>query len=79
MASSHVMVRGNMLRMAGVYTLNASEWIWSGNTHPDGTLQIVAGATSNIVRDNATTLPITDNGKDNVLAGNVVMKKSGNP
>ena len=79
MASSNVAVRGNMLRMAAGYTLNASEWIWSGNNHPEGTLQIAAGANGNIVRDNATTSPITDHGAANTLAENVVMKQGGNP
>lgn len=79
MASSHVIVRGNLLRQAGTITLNASRWIWSGNTHANGTLEIANGAEANIVRDNVTAEPITDHGKETVLAGNVVMKKAGAP
>ncbi len=79
MASSHVVVRGNLLRQPGTITLNASHWIWSGNTHVNGTLEIAAGAKSNIVRDNVTAFPVTDQGTDNVLAGNGVMKKAEAP
>ncbi len=79
MASSHVVVRGNMLRMTGAYTLNASQWVWSGNTHPHGTLQIAAGANGNIVSDNTTAAPITDNGATTTLAGNSVMTHSAHP
>ena len=79
MASSHIMVRDNMLRLAGNMTLNASHWIWSGNTHVNGTLEIAAGAKANIIRDNVTAAPITDHGTENVLTGNAVMKKTDAP
>ncbi len=54
MASSQIMVRGNLLRQPGTMTLKASNWIWTGNTHVNGTLAIAIGAKSNIVRDNVT-------------------------
>jgi hypothetical protein len=76
MASSHVLVRGNVLRKPGAYTLNASQWIWSGNTHTDGALEIAAGATGNVVHENVTTAPITDRGTATDLSGNAVMKNT---
>jgi hypothetical protein len=76
MASSRVMVRGNMLRRTGDFVLNASRWIWSGNTHAGGTLQIAAGTTSNVVHDNVSVAPITDNGVATDLANNVVLSQS---
>lgn len=79
MASSHVMVRGNLLRQAGTVTLNASHWIWSGNTHVNGTIEIAAGAQGNVIRDNITATPVIDQGADTNLAGNVVMKKTTAP
>jgi hypothetical protein len=79
MASRTVVVRGNMLRHAGTITLNASEWIWSDNTHANGTLEVAAGAKANIVRDNITAAPILDHGTDTEVAGNVVMKKAKTP
>lgn len=79
MASSHVMVRGNLLRQAGTVTLNASHWIWSGNTHVNGTIEIAAGASENVIRDNVTAAPITGQGAENVVTGNVVMKKTDTP
>lgn len=79
MNSSHVMVRGNVLRQAGTITLKASQWIWSGNTHVNGTLEIAAGAEGNIIRDNVTGAPIINRGTDTGLAGNVVMKKATSP
>ncbi|TDU64585.1 parallel beta helix pectate lyase-like protein [Prosthecobacter fusiformis] len=79
MASSHIVVRGNMLRRPGTMILNASNWIWTGNTHVNGSLEIAAGAKGNIVRDNVTSAPITDKGAENVLSGNVVLKKADAP
>ncbi|MDZ4403414.1 right-handed parallel beta-helix repeat-containing protein [Prosthecobacter sp.] len=79
MASSHVVVRGNMLRQAGNMMLKASNWIWSSNTHVNGTLEIAPGARYNIIRDNVTAAPVTDKGTDTVLTGNVVMKKTEAP
>ncbi|TDU64588.1 Right handed beta helix region [Prosthecobacter fusiformis] len=79
MMSSHVMVRANVLRKAGVCTLNASQWIWTGNTHVNGTLKIAPGAKDNIIRDNVTASPITDQDDGNSLVGNVVMKKTVTP
>ncbi len=78
-ATSHVIVRGNLLRQAGTVTLNASQWVWTGNTHVNGTLEVAASAEANIVRDNVTAAPITDHGTDTVLTGNVIMKKTGTP
>lgn len=74
MASSTVVVRGNLLRHAGTITLNASEWTWSGNTHPNGTLEIAAGAKTNMVRNNLTAAPIIDHGTETVLNGNQTRK-----
>lgn len=79
MASSMVVVRGNLLRQPGTLTLNASHWIWTGNTHANGTLEIAAGARSNIVRDNVTGAPILDHGTETVLTGNIVLKESETP
>lgn len=79
MASSGVMVRGNLLRYAGTTTLNASEWIWTDNTHASGTLEVAAGARSNIIRGNVTATPVADKGTDTVLTGNVVTKKADAP
>lgn len=60
---SNVRIRGqgyaNLLRQAGPITLHASQWVWSGNTHVNGTLEIPAGAQGNIIRDNVTATPIT--------------------
>lgn len=72
MKSSHVMVRSNMLRKPGICTLNANQWIWSGNTHVNGTLQVAAGATANVVHDNVTASPIIDNGTTTSIANNAV-------
>ena len=43
MMSRRVMVRGNQLRMAGDYKLQASGWLWSANSHTKGSLAIAAG------------------------------------
>jgi hypothetical protein len=72
MASGHVMLRSNMLRKEGIYTLKANQWFWSGNTYPNGTLQISTGATANVVHDNMTVSPITDSGSATDLANNIV-------
>lgn len=79
MASSHVVIRGNLLRKAGTSALNASEWIWTGNTHVNGTLEIAAGAKANIIHGNFTASPIIDRGAETGLSSNVVMKKSETP
>ena len=79
MASSTVVVRGNLLRQTGTITLNASEWIWTGNTHAIGTLEIASGAKANIVRDNITAAPIINRSADTELTGNVVLKKAKSP
>lgn len=76
MASRNVMVRDNILRKAGIYTLNANQWIWSGNTHTDGTLQISTGATGNIIHTNITSSPITDSGSASSLLNNIIFAKS---
>jgi hypothetical protein len=75
MASSHVMVRGNMLRKAGAYTLEASRWIWSDNTHTESTLQVAASATGNVVHNNGTSAPIADSGAATDLANNTILSK----
>ncbi len=73
MNSSHVIVRGNMMRTDGDCVLNASRWVWSGNTHTKGTLQIAAGASGNVVHENVTTAPIANQGTNTDLAGNSVI------
>ena len=79
MASSNIVVRGNLLRNASTIELNASDWIWTGNTHVHGTLEVTADAKANIIRDNVTTAPITDGGTETVLSGNVVKKSISKP
>ena len=65
-----------MLRAPCVNKLEANEWIWTGNTHVNGTLEIAAGARDNIIRDNVVASPITDHGTATVLTGNIERKKS---
>jgi hypothetical protein len=72
MKSRRVMVRGNQLRNAGNYELQASGWIWSGNSHTQGSLVIAAGAEGNAVHDNVTTAEIADHGTKTDLANNVI-------
>lgn len=79
MASHTVVVRGNLLRHAGPITLNANDWIWSGNTHTQGTLKVSAEAKANILQGNITTSPISDNGAETILSGNLVKKPSTKP
>lgn len=79
MNTSNVLVRGNMMRNAGTTVIKASDWIWTGNTHAQGTIEIAAGAANNIIRDNVIASPITDKGKDTVLTGNVVRKPTSKP
>ena len=79
MASSNIVVRGNLLRNASTIELNASDWIWTGNTHVNGTLEVTADAKANIIRDNVTTAPITDGGTESGLSGNVVKKSISKP
>jgi hypothetical protein len=79
MASSTVVVRGNLLRMTGTLTLNASEWIWTGNTHANGTLEIAAEAKANLIHGNFTTSPIIDHGTETSLSCNIVRKKPKTP
>ena len=38
-----------------------------------------ASTKANIIRDNVTAAPMTGHGTDNVLTGNVVMKKTATP
>ncbi len=75
MASDHVIVRGNLFRGAGASVLKASQWIWTGNTHSAGTLEVAAGAANNIVRDNITETPLTDHGTATQLANNLTLPK----
>ncbi|WP_115768411.1 hypothetical protein [Escherichia coli] len=72
MKSSNVMIRGNQLRKAGNYKLEASGWIWTGNSHPGGSLSIAPGAEGNVVRDNIVTTEITDRGTKTEQSGNVI-------
>lgn len=74
MASRRVVIRGNLLRQPGDFHLHASHWVWSGNTHTGGTLQVSADAKACVVLQNATTAPITDNGAETQADGNIVMK-----
>jgi hypothetical protein len=69
---SNVMVRGNQLRKPGNYSLQASGWIWSGNSHPGGSLTIAPGAEGNVVHGNVVTAEITDPGTMTDLANNVI-------
>jgi len=66
------MVKDNMLCKPGAYVLNASQWVWSGNTHTAGTIHVAAGAEGNILRDNLTAAPIMDGGALTRLADNLV-------
>jgi hypothetical protein len=79
MASSMVVVRGNLLRHASSITLNASEWIWDSNTHTQGTLKVAADAKANLIKGNITTAPIIDDGTETILSGNLVKKPSIKP
>lgn len=79
MVSSHIVIRDNLLRQPGTMTLKASHWIWTGNTHVNGTLEVAPGGRANIIRDNITSSPVLDQGTDTVLTGNVVMKKAEAP
>lgn len=79
LASSHVVVRNNLLRQSGTIMLNASQWVWSGNTHVSGSLELAAGSSACIVRDNVTASPIINHGTDTDMSGNAVMKKAATP
>jgi hypothetical protein len=72
MRSSHVLVRGNMMRSASTCVLKASGWTWSGNTHVNGTLEVAADAAGNIVRQNQTATKVLDHGKGTILSDNTV-------
>jgi hypothetical protein len=72
MKSDNVMVRGNQLRKPGNYSLQASGWIWSGNSHPGGSLTVASGAEGNVVHDNVVTAEIIDQGTKTDMANNVV-------
>jgi hypothetical protein len=74
MSSSRVLIRGNIFRRSGDIELHASRWIWSGNSQTGGTLTVAAGAAANVIRNNTTTSPISDNGASTALGDNVVMK-----
>lgn len=76
MKSRRVMLRGNLFRKAGNIQLKASHWIWSGNTHTQGTLEITADAKANIVLKNITTELVADHGVESQVDGNIVMKQS---
>jgi hypothetical protein len=70
--TADIVIRGCMLRKAGAYVVNADRWIWSGNTIPNGTLSIAAGADSNVIRDNVVATPVNDLGTGTQLSGNIV-------
>lgn len=72
MVSRNVMVRGNQLRKAGGYELQASGWVWSENSHAYGALSVAAGAEGNVVHDNVTTTEIADHGVKTSISNNVV-------
>ncbi len=72
MRSSHVLVRGNMMRSASTCVLKASGWTWSGNTHVNGTLEVAADAAGNIVRQNQTATKVLGHGKGTILSDNTV-------
>jgi FAD dependent oxidoreductase/Right handed beta helix region len=76
MPSSRVVIRGNIFRKAGDLTLQASRWIWSGNSHAGGSLTIAAGAAANVIQNNTTTSPISDHGTATVLSGNSVVENA---
>ncbi|MDB6074702.1 MAG: xly [Verrucomicrobiaceae bacterium] len=76
MMTSNIVIRGNMMRGAGDCTLNASHWVWSGNTHTDGSLKVAEGAAGNVVHENVTTVPIADNGTGTSLSNNSVIAKT---
>lgn len=73
MKSARVLIRGNMLRKTGDYILKANQWVWSGNIHTAGTLEIAQGVTGNFVHDNTTVSAIADHGTDTHLANNLVI------
>jgi hypothetical protein len=79
MASSMVVVRGNLLRHAGHITLNASEWIWDSNTHAQGTLKVAAEAKANLLKGNITDSPIINDGIETILSDNLVKGSSEQP
>jgi hypothetical protein len=72
MASDNVLIRGNQLRRNGDYTIRASGWIWSGNSHRSGSLTIASGAEGNVVHDNVLRGEITDQGTKTDVASNVI-------
>lgn len=74
MISKRVTIRGNILRQAGNYTLQASDWIWADNSHSAGTLEIAPGAANNIIRNNTVRAAIVDRGTGTVLKDNVATK-----
>jgi hypothetical protein len=72
MVTDNVLIRGNQLRKAGDYTLQASGWIWSGNSHRGGSLTIASEAEGNVVHDNVLLGEITDQGTKTDAASNVI-------
>lgn len=54
MASTNIVVRGNLFRYAGNQTLNASGWIWTDNTLTSGSLEVAPGTQNNLIRNNLT-------------------------
>ena len=76
MPSRHVLVRGNIFRKSGDLALQASRWVWSGNSHTGGSLTVAAGAAVNVIQGNTTASPITDHGAGTVLGGNAVIENA---
>ncbi|MDB6006103.1 MAG: hypothetical protein JWR15_3090, partial [Prosthecobacter sp.] len=76
MRSENIVVRGNMLRKSGDCVLNASHWVWTGNTHTGGTLKVAAGAAGNVIHENVTATPVADNGTGTSLSNNSVIAKT---
>ena len=76
MPSRHVLIRGNIFRKSGDLTLQASRWVWSGNSHTGGSLTVAAGAAANVIQGNTTASPIADHGAGTVLAENAVIENA---
>ncbi len=76
MASRRVIIRGNLLRHAGDFHLNASHWVWFGNTHAQGTLEITAEARANVILQNIVAAPIIDHGAETQAGGNIVTRQT---
>ncbi|MCB1227262.1 MAG: hypothetical protein KDK99_15700, partial [Verrucomicrobiales bacterium] len=72
MASRSVVVQDNLMRHPGPQILTASDWVWRGNTHPQGSLTITDTAHRAVVRGNLTAHPILNESTDAVVVENLV-------